>query len=118
MALEIHLVGSKWRNGKDTLDGFKVIRVELELGEWINNEHLYRYVATTFFDGVPVPGQNLYECHLDKIIEVLSNHPAIIYGDDLKQAEQDLETFIKAKDWLKKNFPNACVEFDIAYTGL
>ncbi len=118
MALEIHLVGSKWKTDNDILDGFKVIRVELELGGWENNEQLYKYISSTFFDDIPMPGDRLYEYQLDKIIEVLTHHPSVIYGGDTKQAAADLVVFTKARDWLKKNTPNASVEFDVAYTGL
>ena len=117
MSLEIHLVGKKWRNSEETIDGFKVLSVVLELAAWKNNELLYNYMSSVIFSDFPLPGSRLYEEDLDKIIEALSTQPSMIYGNDTKQAEEDLATFLKVKKWYLKYFPNAHVEYDVAYTG-
>lgn len=112
--INIHLVGKKWKtDGTDSLDGFKIISVDLELAEWKDNDQLYDYITSTYFGDFPLWGDRLHEEQLTEIIEILKNEPSKIYGENLKQAAEDLTTFMKVKEWLVNNVPHASVEFDI-----
>lgn len=109
--MEVRLIGRKWKATSETVDGFKVISVELELGTW-NSEELFTYMSAVLFGGFPLPGSRLYEAELDKIISDLTVCPSKIYTDH-SRVKQDIVTFMNIREWFKKNYPSAWIEFDV-----
>jgi hypothetical protein len=112
MAVDIRLIGRMWKVTDKTLDGFKVISVELELASWKDNEELWTYMKNVIFDGFPLPGSRLCETDFDVIIHTLKEYPSKIYTYH-SNVKADIATFTKIKDWFKKNYPHGWVEFDV-----
>ncbi len=109
----IRLIGRKWRTTGETLDGFKVISVELELAVWEDkDDDLFNYMSSHIFGGLPLPGSRLYEAELDEIIRTLTKNPSSVYRD-LSRASADLSIFTMVRDWFKKNYPHGWIEFDV-----
>lgn len=112
MAIDIQLIGKKWRTHADTIDGFKVISVDLQLAVWEDNSPLGRYMWETVFGGWPI-GVRLHEEDLYQIINAIRNNRSEIYGEDSEQAEKDLITFIKVEKWYMAHRPYISVELEI-----
>jgi hypothetical protein len=108
----IRLIGRKWKATDETIDGFKVISVELELAMWEDkDEKLFKYMSSILLGDFPLPGTRLYEADLDNLIMMLTFKS--IYGEDKERTNQDRHTFTIIREWLKKNYPYGYIEFDV-----
>jgi len=95
--MEFRLIGRRWKVEGETIEGFKVINVDLELAHWENNEPLFQLIVDEVFGGFPMLSR-LHEDDFDKIID--------------NATPEDVVVLKKVKEWHKKIYPHGWVELE------
>ena len=127
MGLDMNLCGEKYSYEKDeTVDGFPVSSVILDMGYWRKHANLHGFIVDAFADGEDECQKiNLSADDLAHLIKCLENDDLYKdgettgfffgrsyfpgekdeYGSYEEQKSRDIDLFTKARNWLMANTP-------------